>query len=435
MTRFDDPGRDFGNVLEDFESRHAPQKPKGPLIRQDRQAPTQAPSYQKPTEEEDFGDALAAFDAERGAGQPKPPQPGERVEGTILTLNLQTALVDLGAKAEGVVDTDLLTDEDGILLHRTGDRLSFEVLSREPGGGLRLRPVGGATSFEHLEGGDIVEGEVTAINKGGAEVKLKGGRRAFCPFSQLADQRVDDAEAMVGQKLRFLVKQAAERDVVLSRRALLEREKAERASVRRAELHVGALVEGVVSAIEDYGVFVDLGDLEGLVHVSELSHQRVEDPRSYVKVGDKVEVKVTRLERRPDGRDRISLSRKALERDPWLDAHQRFTEGRILEGTVRRLESFGAFVELEPGIEGLAHISELGGGRRLNHPREVLEIGQTLAVRVLNLDATKKRIALAAAERAEVDAAEPSVRRLLESHSGQNAGFGTLADALRKKRK
>ncbi|MEO1367574.1 MAG: S1 RNA-binding domain-containing protein, partial [Acidobacteriota bacterium] len=378
--------------------------------------------------------ALAAFDAEKGGGA-KPLAPGDKVEGTIVTLNLDTALVDLGAKAEGVVDTDLLTDDDGVLLHKSGDRVRFEVVGRSPGGALRLRPAGLGVAHQHLEGGDLVEGEITGINKGGAEVKLKGGRRAFCPFSQLADHRVDDAEAMVGQKHRFLVKSAGERDVVVSRRALLEREKAERADIRRAELQVGAVVKGQVSAVEDYGVFVDLGDIEGLVHVSELSHQRVEDPRSYLKVGQTVEVKITRLERRADGRDRISLSRKALERDPWIDAHQRFVEGRILEGTVRRLESFGAFVELEPGIEGLVHISELGGGRRLNHPREVLDIGQGLAVRVLNLDATKKRIALAAAERAEVDAAEPSVRELLEAHRGEKGGgFGTLAAALRKKK-
>ncbi|MEM1182029.1 MAG: S1 RNA-binding domain-containing protein [Acidobacteriota bacterium] len=434
MTRSDDPGRDFGHILEEFEGRHG-QKPQGRLIRQDRKEPTPVPAYQKPTEEEDFASALAAFDAEKGVRKSKPLGPGDRVEGTLVTLNLDTALVDLGAKAEGIVETDLLTDEDGVLLHRTGDRLDFEVVARAPGGSLELRPVGRGASDRHLEGGEVVDGEITAINKGGAEVKLRGGRRAFCPFSQLADHRVEDAEAMVGQKLQFLVKTAGDRDVVLSRRALLEREKAERAAIRRAELSVGAVVTGTVSAVEDYGVFVDLGDLEGLVHVSELSHRRVDDPRSELKVGQSLEVKVTSLERRPDGRDRISLSRKALERDPWLDAHRRFVEGKILEGTVRRLESFGAFVELEPGIEGLVHISELGRGRRLNHPREVLEIGQSLSVRVLNLDSTKKRIALAAAERAEVDAAEPSVRQMLEEHRGNQGGFGTLADALRKRGK
>ncbi|MEM8996881.1 MAG: S1 RNA-binding domain-containing protein, partial [Acidobacteriota bacterium] len=267
MTRPDDPGRDFGHILEEFESRHGGQKPKGRLIRQDEARPPEVPRYQKPAEEEDFAAALAAFDAEKGGGGAKPPGPGDKVEGTIVTLNLDTALVDLGAKAEGIVDTDLLTDDDGVLLHRSGDRVRFEIVGRAPGGALRLRPAGLGVAHRHLEGGDLVEGEITGINKGGAEVKLKGGRRAFCPFSQLADHRVDDAEAMVGQKHRFLVKTAGERDVVVSRRALLEREKAERANIRRAELHVGAVVKGQVSAVEDYGVFVDLGDIEGLVHV------------------------------------------------------------------------------------------------------------------------------------------------------------------------
>lgn len=432
MNRYDDPDHDFGSILEDYENRNSPQKPRGKLIRQDPAPKPPKRSYQKPEQEEDFASALAAFDAEKGAA--KPLLRGETVEGTILTLDLESALVDLGAKAEGIVETDLLTDEDGVLLHKSGDRLDFEVLGPDPSGALRLRPSGGLVgAAAQLEAGDAVEGEITGINKGGAEVKLGGGRRAFCPFSQLADHRVDDAEAMVGQKLRFLVKQAGGRDVVLSRRALLEKEKAERAAVRRAELQVGAVVEGRVSAIEDYGVFVDLGDLEGLVHVSELSHRRVENPRDEVRVGEPMEVKITRLERRADGRDRISLSRKALERDPWLDAHRRFAEGRSFEGKVRRLESFGAFVELEPGVEGLAHISELGSGRRLNHPREVLELGQTLAVRVLSLDAEKKRISLAAVDPRELDATEPSVRDLLDQHRG--AGFGTLGEALRKKKR
>ena len=432
MTRDDNPDRDFGSILEDFENRNSPGKPKGKLIRQNPGPKPAQGKYQKPEVEEDFASALAAFDAERGSE--KPLRRGDTVEGTILTLDLESALVDLGAKAEGVVDTDLLTDEDGILLHKSGDRLSFEVLGPDPAGALRLRPSGGPLgATAHLETGDIVEGEVTGINKGGAEVKLKGGRRAFCPFSQLADHRVEDAEVMVGQKFRFMVKQAGERDVVLSRRALLEKEKAERAAIRRAELHVGAVVQGRVSAIEDYGVFVDLGDLEGLVHVSELSHRRVGNPRDEVRIGETLEVKVTRLERRQDGRDRISLSRKALERDPWLDAHKRFAVGSSFEGTVRRLESFGAFVELEPGVEGLAHISELGTGRRLNHPREVLEVGQTLAVRVLNLDADKKRISLTVVDRQELEADEPSVRDLLDQHKGAGGGFGTLGDALRKR--
>ncbi|MEM6796114.1 MAG: S1 RNA-binding domain-containing protein, partial [Acidobacteriota bacterium] len=346
MSRLDDQDLDFGHVLESFEREsevhQGTPRPRGKLIRQEPEADAAKPrAYQKPTEEEDFASALAAFDAEQGSAKERTPQVGQAVEGTLLSLDLESALVDFGSKAEGVVATDELVDEDGILLFKVGDTTRFEIAGREPGGTYRLRRAGSGSGQHPLEVGQVVQGVVTAINKGGAEVQVGSKARCFCPFSQLADRRVEDAEQFVGRRLRFEVTKVERTSAVLSRRALLEKEKQERADRLREQLHVGAVVSGRVTAIEDYGVFVDLGGLEGLVHVSELAFERLAHPSERVEMGQELDVQITRLERRSDGRDRISLSRKALDRDPWIDAHQEFQEGVTREGEVQRLESFG----------------------------------------------------------------------------------------------
>ncbi|MCG8458144.1 MAG: S1 RNA-binding domain-containing protein, partial [Holophagales bacterium] len=203
----------------------------------------------------------------------------------------------------------------------------------------------------------------------------------------------------------------------------------------RAGLEVGSVARGTVTALEPYGAFVDLGGLEGLVHVSQLSHRRVDHPSDLLEVGQELDVQVTALAKGKDGRDRVSLSVKALERDPWLDAMARYDEGSTHRGEVRRLESFGAFVELEAGVEGLLPIGELGGGRRLSHPREVLRVGQRLGVRVLALDPGKRRIRLGPVDEAEMAEAEPSVREALERHRAEGRGFGSMAHFFEKGRK
>ena len=167
----------------------------------------------------------------------------------------------------------------------------------------------------------------------------------------------------------------------------------------------------------------------GWVHVSELSHRRLGHPDELVRVGQAIDVRIEKLERDDRGRHRVSLSAKALERDPWIDANQEWAEGTLVKGRVTRLAAFGAFVELKPGVEGLVPIGELGGGRRLSHPREVLREGQDLTVRVLALDPQKRRISLTPAHEDEVVASEPSVREVLEAHKpkGKGDGFGAMA--------
>ena len=447
----DDQGKDFGRILQDFEEdqdrRSGRRQKRGPLIRREEPKDPGSPKvYQRPTEEEDFASALAAFDAERAprkeaeAARRRPIQKGDTVHGTILSVDLEMSFVDMGGKAEAVVATADLADSDGVLLYKAGDAIQAEVVGRDPeSGGWRLRPAGGQGDPRGpLTPGDVVEGTVTELNKGGVEVDLKG-RRAFCPISQLADRFVEDASEFVGQKLSFEVTRYEEgrgrsANIVISRKALLKREKEARAEITRASLEVGAVLTGTVSSLADYGAFIDLGGLDGMVHISELSHHRVAHPKDMLTVGQQVQVRVEKIERRRDGRDRIALSMKSLERDPWLDSMNRWAEGTTGEGKVMRLESFGAFVELEPGLEGLVHISELGAGRRINHPREVLKAGQSLAVKVLSLDAQKKRISLAPVHDADVPESGPSVRELLESRRENSEGFGSMADFFKKKR-
>lgn len=449
---------DFGAVLERYERQTEPPmgpkaEPRGKLFRiGDAPPPTPAARYDKPRVDEDFAGALADFEKERGpAAAPQGAggfTPGQTVRGSIVSFDLETAFIDLGMKATAELSTLELTSGEGELLYKVGDEIDGEVVGFDRATGvprLRLlgrahnRPSGDArkTAPAALEVGQTVQGFITGTNKGGVEVEV-GTKRGFCPISQLADHRVEDATPFVGQRFSFQITRIEEggRNLVLSRRALLEAEKAESAAITLAGLSVGAVLRGRITAMAEYGVFVELGGgLEGLVHVSELSFQRLAHPQEKVAVGQILEVKVQKIEKGKDGRDRISLSHKALGRDPWLEAQNRFREGSLLRGTVRRLDSFGAFVELEPGVEGLVHISELGRGRHINHPREVLKVGQELDVQVKGLDAVKRRISLSPLEAGEgVDSAE-DVRRHLAESDQSTAGFGAMAAFFSKAKK
>jgi small subunit ribosomal protein S1 len=183
---------------------------------------------------------------------------------------------------------------------------------------------------------------------------------------------------------------------VLSRRQLLEEEQQARASETREKLQVGAVLHGKVTSLTSYGAFIDLGGIEGMLHVSEIGHTRTTHPQDVFKVGDDVEVQVIKIEKGKDEKrpERISLSRRSLQSDPWNEAASRFTEGMEVPGRVMRTETFGAFVELAPGLEGLVHISEMGAGRRLNHSREAVQPGQEVQVRVLGVDTARRRISL-----------------------------------------
>jgi small subunit ribosomal protein S1 len=396
-----------------------------------------------PPDDDDFAALLAEYegpDDGRSKKRRKEPSVGDEVRGRIISIGRDSAFVDLGFKSDGVIDLAELRDSDGKLMVKPGDELQARVV--EVGGvsgAIVLRRLlgRGAEGKAELEQafahGVPVEGLVAAVNKGGVEVQV-AGVRAFCPISQLDLRHVEDAQAFVGQKLQFRITRyeaaGPKLNIVLSRRALLEEQAAAQASVTRDKLAPGVVLKGKVTAIKDYGAFVDLGGIEGMLHVSELGFQRVAHPKDVLSVGQAIEVQVLKLEKSDDPRrpERVALSLKSLERDPWQDAAQQFAEGTRANGMVKRLETFGAFVEIAPGVEGLLHVSELGRGRPLKHAREATQVGARLDVVVLAVDADKRRLSLGLAESGDSDGGGDGGKPAAPSAP---SSLGTFADLLK----
>ncbi|HEY4575349.1 MAG TPA: S1 RNA-binding domain-containing protein, partial [Thermoanaerobaculia bacterium] len=349
---------------------------------------------------QDFGQILAEFEQQsppKKEKEPKESKGPQKVSGKILSIGEEWVFVDLGGKAEGRIAAAELKDAEGNLTVKEGDSIDATVTGTDPESGALLlqRRAGGKGKGKKpadvvpeirqaAEHGLPLEGLVTGLNKGGAEVQVYG-MRAFCPLSQLDLRYVENPQQFVGQKLMFKVNRLEEGNrggrgpnIVLSRRQLLEEEQQTRASETREKLQVGAVLHGRVTSLTNYGAFIDLGGIEGMLHVSEIGHTRTTHPQDVFQVGDEVEVQVIKIEQGKDEKrpERISLSRRALQTDPWNEAASRFTEGMEVPGRVMRTETFGAFVELAPGLEGLVHISEMGAGRRLNHSREAVQPGQ-----------------------------------------------------------
>jgi len=359
-------------------------------------------------QDDDFAALLRELERDMAGRGGKAPAVGDRVEGPVIAIQEDLVFIDLGGKVEGVIEPAALVDEAGELHLDIGDRIAATVtgIDGETGqvrlGSQHGRRLHDAAGLEQaFRDGLPVDGLVTGVIKGGLQVQV-AGVKAFCPASQADLRFVEDLSTFVGEHLSFrITKLEAGRhtNLVVSRRALLEEERRVLAEQTRDRLEVGAVLEGRVSTLKDFGAFVDLGGIEGLVHVSELAHGRVRHPSEVLSIGQPVTVSVLRIEpaKGPKQSERIALSIRALARDPWQDAAERFPVGAQVGGRVTRTEPFGAFVELEPGLEGLVHISELDAGRRVNHPDEVVKAGERVAARVLGVDPGKRRIALSLA--------------------------------------
>jgi small subunit ribosomal protein S1 len=297
-----------------------------------------------------------------------------------------------------------LQGPDGQLGIQVGEVLEAIVVEIDPRSGeLRLgRSAGRPAGLDELANAQAarlaVEGTVTGINKGGLEVEF-GGVRAFCPISQADRGFVTDPQTLVGRSLRFLVTEIRDggKGVVVSRRALLEQEAKESAQKLLAQLTPGNVVRGSVTSIREFGAFVDLGGIEGLIPNMELSHDRGAKASDLLNAGDAVDVQILEIkpgvvDKRGQVTTKVTLSLKALAADPWDEIATLVPIGKVVRGSVTRLLEFGAFVRLAPGVEGLLHISELGG--KVSHPSALLKAGQTLNVVVRSIDPTQKRIAL-----------------------------------------
>jgi len=323
---------------------------------------------------------------------------GQTVEGTIVRIGPEVALVDVGAKSEAVVDVQELTDADGVLEVAVGDRIRALVVSTA--GGVRLsRTLGrGAVTDRQLEDAFQarlpVEGLVEGQVKGGYQVRV-ARQRAFCPLSQIDIIRTPDPAIHVGRAYTFLVVEFKEggRDLVVSRRSLLEEAQQITAAAVRAAVVVGAVLTGRVVSVRDFGAFIDLGGgVQGLLHVSEMGWSRVADASQAVTPGEEITVKVLRVD---EDTRKIALGLKQLTDDPWSSVSATYEVGQVRTGQVTRVADFGAFVELEPGVEALAHASTFVPTGRPDSWRQGVAVGTTAPFEILSVDPDRKRIGVA----------------------------------------
>ena len=388
------------------------------------------PVAEEPAEEANSAEFAAMLEqslATNPAREPKEAKVGDKVKGKIVSITDDSAFVDFGGRAEGALPIGGLKDAEGNLKVKVGDPIDATIASLDGQITLQLavrrQDAGLAVLIKAKEEGTPVEGKVKGTNSGGFEVIL-GGIRGFCPFSQMDLGPVGDGQQFIGQVLHFKVLDVSEkgRRVVLSRKALLKNERAHQAEEVRNKLEPGQVMEGVVTRLLPFGAFVDVGGVQGLVHVSEISHKRVGDPSEALTVSQKVHVKVLKLEHLGEGKkERISLSIKAAEADPWSALEGKLKEGDVVKGPVLRVMDFGAFVEIFPGIDGLVHVSQLAR-RRVAHPRDVVTVGQEVEAKVTKIDPAAKRISLSMAALETPSAAD--VADLASQGGGWDEGGG-----------
>jgi small subunit ribosomal protein S1 len=362
-------------------------------------------SEEKVEQEEKPGESFAELFESYNGHRTERVQIGERIRGKIISVGKDTIYVDTGTKIDGVVDKNELADENGAVPYKEGDEIELYVASYD-GNEIRLsKAVSGAGSLNMLrdahENAIPLEGKVKGQVKGGYQVEI-AERRAFCPMSQIDLKPAASPDQHVGKSYVFLITQFEEggRNIVVSRRELLKREQQKAISAFMESLAAGAELEGRVTRVMPYGVFVEIfPGVEGLVHVSEVSWSRVEKPDEVLHTGDPLKVKVLAIEKgQKRNAVKISLSVKQMTGDPWESVGGRFQIGEKVKGKVIRCAAFGAFVEIAEGIEGLVHVSEMSYTRRVLKPEEIVQVGDSVAVVVKEIDIPRRRISLSLKE-------------------------------------
>lgn len=315
-----------------------------------------------------------------------------RIRGQIVSVRGGDVFVDIGGKSEAFISLEEFDSQHPPV---PGELHTFIAQGFDRDSGLMrlsLREAKIEADWASLKVGDVVEARVTGTNIGGLELQV-GGVRGFMPKSQVDIARHEHFNQFVNHKLECEITEIDRRGktVLLSRRRVLERQREQARAQIRAELAVGQTRRGVVQRLADYGAFIDIGGIDGLLHVSDMSYGRVAHPKDILQVGQEVEVQILKID--PE-KDRISLGLKQLQTDPWTLAPGKYHIGDVVEGRVARLATFGAFIELEKGIEGLLPVSELSWTKRVAHPQDVLKVGDALRVKILEIDAGKRRLAL-----------------------------------------
>ena len=325
---------------------------------------------------------------------------GEIRPGTVVAVNRDTIIVDIGGKSEGAIPLKEFMGPTGEVTVKPGDTVEVYVESRENDDGLVTLSKEKADKMKvwdeisnACEADELIEGTISQRVKGGLSVTIKGGVKAFLPGSQVDLRPIRNLDKLIGQTYRFKVIKFNKKrgNIVLSRRVLLERERDEMKQKTLQTLTEGMTVKGTIKNITEYGAFVDLGGIDGLLHITDMSWGRVNHPNEVFQVGDEVTVKV--LKYNPET-ERVSLGLKQTQEDPWNHAEEAYPAGKKVRGKVMSITDYGAFVELEPGVEGLIHVSEMSWTKKVKHPSKLLELAQEVECQVLEVDARAKRISL-----------------------------------------
>lgn len=390
------------------------------------------------------GTTVAPAAADPAAAPPAPSgeelKPGQKLKGRIQSVQTENIIVDLGPRASGLLQ---IKQYEGAKVPEVGQTVDVVVDKFDPAEGLvHLRPAkGGVTrpqgDWTAVSEGMLVDCVITKVNKGGLEVNVSH-LRGFLPASQIDFGFVQNMEQYVGQKMRVKITEAnqSKRNLVVSRRAVLEEEKQEKKQQAWGQLAVGQTHSGVVKTIKDYGAFVDIGGVDGLLHVGELSWSRINHPKEVLQEGQRIEVKILSIDQ---DKQKVSLGMRQLSRNPWDTIAEKYLPGTVLKAKVTKTTDFGAFVELEPNVEGLVHISELEH-RRVMRVTDVVQAGQEVDLKVLSVDLDKRRISLskkALIERpqsekkvADEDLAPSKGQAYERKHKGPLKGGGTGSGGL-----
>lgn len=343
----------------------------------------------------DFSALLDNYEKESAASK----QEGEIVRGTVVGISDQYVLVDIGYKSEGVVAREEFVDRQGNITVKRGDEVDVLIKSLENQEGYAILSRAAAMqqqSWERLRRAhqvhETITGRVVERIKGGLKIDLEGVA-AFLPGSQIDVRPVRNLETFMNQDIEVRVIKINRKrgNVVVSRKAVLEESTNKKKSETLGNIEEGVVLEGAVKNITDYGAFIDLGGIDGLLHIIDMSWGRIQSPSDIIKIGDTIQVKVLKFDR---DKERISLGYKQLMPDPWQSVAERFPKGSHVSGKVVSLTDYGAFIEIEPGVEGLVHVTEMTWSKRLKHPSKLLAIGQEVEAVVLDVDSHNRRISL-----------------------------------------
>ncbi len=362
-------------------------------------------------------------------------EPGQLVETEIISISGDWIFLQLNGKSEGLLDKTEMTDKDGNLTVKEGDRIKVFFLSSQNGEMNFTTRISGdkagkAVLENAFENSIPVEGVASKEIKGGFEIKI-GDSRAFCPYSQMGQKRVEDSTVYIGKHLTFKILEYSEngRNILVSNRAILEEEHKEQVEILKKTLLENTVIKGKIKSVQDFGAFVDINGMQALLPISEISRGRIDDIQGLLSAGQEIEASVIKLDWK---NERITLSMKALLADPWDVAQAKYPVGSRHTGEVVRITNFGAFVSLEPGLDGLVHISDMKTDMRDSNSTDILKKGQSITVQINSMDTRKKRISLKPVSSIQED---EDTKKYMEPESDTYNPFAELLKDKTKKSK